>query len=57
MSDIEIIKKYGSIENYIYELEQENQQLKGKLDNNTKIYLNTSKYASECEGKMVTYKY
>lgn len=28
MSDIEIIKKYGSIENYIYELEQENKELK-----------------------------
>ena len=28
MSDIEIIKNYGSIENYIYELEQENKELK-----------------------------
>ena len=28
MSDIEIIKKYGSIENYIYELEQEIKHLK-----------------------------
>lgn len=32
MSDIEIIKKYGSIENYIYELEQENKQLKEVID-------------------------
>lgn len=31
MSDIEIIKKYGSIENYIYELEQEIKQLKEKI--------------------------
>ena len=31
MSDIEIIKKYGSIENYIYELEQENKQLREEL--------------------------
>lgn len=28
MSDIEIIIEYGSIENYIYKLEQENKQLK-----------------------------
>ena len=28
MSDIEIIKNYGSIENYIYELEQKNKELK-----------------------------
>ena len=28
MSDIEIIKMYGSIENYIYELEQKNKELK-----------------------------
>ena len=46
----EILKAYRK-------LQQEKQQLKEKLDNNTKIYLNTSKYASECEGKMVTYKY
>ena len=32
MSDIEIIKKYGSIENYIYELEQENKQLKSIVE-------------------------
>ena len=32
MSDIEIIKKYGSIENYIYELEQENKRLKEVIE-------------------------
>lgn len=32
MSDIEIIKKFGSIENYIYELEQENKQLKEVIE-------------------------
>ena len=32
MSDIEIIKKFGSIENYIYELQQENQQLKEVIE-------------------------
>ena len=32
MSDIEIIKMYGSIENYIYEIQQENQQLKEKIN-------------------------
>ena len=32
MSDIEIIKKYGSIENYIYELKQENKRLKEVIE-------------------------
>ena len=32
MSDIEIIKKYGSIENYIYKLEQKNKELKEKIN-------------------------
>lgn len=39
MSDIEIIKKYRSIENYIYELEQENTNLKQAL-NEIREYIN-----------------
>lgn len=38
-------------------LEQENEELKNKLENNTKIYLNTSKYAFEMEGRYVESNY
>lgn len=44
MSDIEIIKKYGSIENYIYELESENKQL--KEDYNKAVH-NSTEFESE----------
>lgn len=37
----------------VRELQEEKQTLKAKLDDNIKIYLNTSKYASEMEGKYV----
>lgn len=37
----------------VRELQEEKQTLKTKLDDNIKIYLNTSKYASEMEGKYV----
>lgn len=38
----------------VRELQEERESLKSKLDDNTKIYLNTFKYASECETKIVT---
>lgn len=40
----------------INNLQEENERLKQKLEENTKIYLNTSKYASEMEGKYIITK-
>lgn len=36
---------------------EENKQLKKTNENTTKIYLNTSKYCSECETKIITLEY
>ena len=38
-------------------LQQENKELKEKLEENTKIYLHTSKYASEMESKYIESNY
>ena len=42
---------------YFDKLQRENKELKEKLEENTKIYLHTSKYASEIEGKYVESNY
>lgn len=41
----------------LMKLQQENKQLKEKLDKNTEIYLNASKYGSKMEGKVVVLEY
>ena len=42
---------------YVNQLQQENKQLREKLDKNTEIYLNASKYGSKMEGKVVVLEY
>ena len=42
---------------YFDKLQQENKNLKEKLEENTKIYLHTSKYASEMESKHIVSNY
>ena len=42
---------------YFDRLQQENKNLKEKLEENTKIYLHTSKYAGEMESKYVESNY
>lgn len=46
-----------SLENRVKEALEENKSLKDKLDKNTEIYLNASKYGSEMEGKVVVLEY
>ena len=41
----------------IEQLQQENEKLKEKLEENTKIYLHTSKYVSKMEGKYIVSNY
>ena len=52
---IKALNMYGRVPEQ-WELLEEIEKLKQKLEENTKIYLNTSKYASEMEGKYILEK-
>ena len=41
----------------VYDLQRENKELKEKLEENTKIYLHTSRYASKMEGEYIGSNY